>query len=85
MNKKLIAALSLMVSLTMLPGCARHYVIKMSNGVQITTASKPKLKGSSYYFKDASGREQSVPQGRVQEIFPASRAKEEKSFFRPAS
>ncbi len=85
MNNKLIAALVVLLCLTVLPGCARHYIMKMSNGVQITTASKPKLKGSSYYFKDASGREQSVPQGRVQEILPASRAKEEKNFFRPAS
>ncbi len=69
------------IALLLLPACSRHYVLKMSNGVQIVTASKPRLKGGSYYFKDASGREQSVPQGRVQEIAPASQAKEASNPF----
>jgi hypothetical protein len=36
-------------------GCARHYVMKLNNGTQIVTASKPKRKGAAYYFKDAKG------------------------------
>jgi hypothetical protein len=60
-----------------LSGCARHYVIRLNNGQQITTASKPKLKGAAYYFKDARGREHVLPEGRVHEIEPASMAKEE--------
>ncbi len=81
MKNRLIPALGLLVCLAVAPGCARHYVIKLNNGLQITTASKPKLKGASYHFKDAAGRDQSISEGRVREIYPASRAKEEKEFF----
>jgi hypothetical protein len=61
-------------------GCAQQYVIKLNNGVQLTTASKPKLKGTNYHFKDARGQDNVVPQGRVVEIEPASMAREEKKF-----
>jgi hypothetical protein len=70
----------------LLPGCSRHYVLKLTNGVQVVSASKPRLKGGAYYFKDASGREQAIPQGRIREIAPASRAKEDSNkFFRSGS
>jgi hypothetical protein len=59
-------------------GCAGQYVMKLTNGVTISTPSKPKLKGSNYYFKDARGEEQVIPQSRVMEIEPESMAKEEK-------
>jgi len=68
----------------LLSGCARHYVMKMSNGVSIITASKPRLKGARYYYKDASGRETWVAQSRVLEIEPASMAKEEQPVFKGA-
>ncbi len=61
-------------------GCAHPYVMKLSNGSQIVTASKPKLKGATYYFKDANGRTDSLPQSRVMVIEPASMAKQEASF-----
>lgn len=76
--------LLLLVALT-LTGCARSYVMKLSNGRQITTASKPKAKGANYYFKDAKGEVQSIPQSRVQEIMPASMAKKEKGPFNPSA
>ena len=41
MNK---SALPLLIGLITLTGCAHHYVMKLTNGAQITTASKPKLK-----------------------------------------
>ena len=69
--------MAVMASLIFLCGCASHYVVKLSNGVQITTASKPKLKDGAYHFKDAQGKERMVPAGRVQEIEPASMAEEE--------
>jgi hypothetical protein len=62
-------------------GCARHYVIRLSSGAELITANKPKLKGTYYLFKDATGRENRIPQSRVQEILPASMAKKEKSPF----
>jgi hypothetical protein len=64
-------------------GCAQHYLIKLNNGGRITTASKPRLKSGTYYFKDAKGNVQSIPAGRVAEIAPASMAKEEQSPFKP--
>ncbi len=66
-------------------GCARHYVIKLNNGGQLTTSGKPRLKGASYYFKDAKGQVRVVPASRVAEIMPASMAKEEKSPFTPGT
>jgi hypothetical protein len=61
-------------------GCAQHYVMKLSNGMQITADGKPKLKGSTYYYKDAQGQEHAIPQGRVQMIEPTSLAAEESKF-----
>ena len=74
MNKLL---LPLLIGLLTVCGCAHQYVIKFSNGNTITTASKPKLKGGSYHFKDAKGREVVIPAGRVIEVEPASMAEEE--------
>jgi hypothetical protein len=58
-------------------GCAHQYVMKLTNGMQISTPGKPKLKGDAYYFKDAYGREHSIPQSRVLVIQPESMAVEE--------
>ena len=64
-------------------GCVRHYVITMTNGGQITTRSKPHLKGNKYVFKDVHGSESSLPAGRVSEIAPASMVRQEKEPFNP--
>jgi hypothetical protein len=69
MNK---LTLVFLIGLLTMCGCAHQYVIKLNNGAQIVTASKPKSKGNSYYFKDAKGREHLIPMGRVSEIEPAS-------------
>ena len=74
MNK---AALPLLIGLIALTGCAHHYVIKLSSGAQITTASKPKLKEGIYYFKDTKGEEHALAGARVREIAPASVAQQE--------
>jgi hypothetical protein len=66
-----------------LTGCAHPYVIKLSNGVKVTTASKPKLKHGYYTFKDAAGNENKIAQSRILEIEPASMAEEEKDRFKP--
>jgi hypothetical protein len=70
-------ALPLLVGLMALTGCAHHYVMKLTDGVQITTASKPKLKDGAYYFKDAKGEEHVVGEARVLEIAPASMVERE--------
>ncbi len=73
--------LLLLLATCAVAGCSHHYVMRMSNGTQITTASKPRLKNGTYYYKDATGQQQSIPQGRVREIEPASMAAKEKSPF----
>jgi len=79
--KKLTPALLLLAVL--LCGCAHNYVITMDNGRRVTTASKPKLRNAQYVFKDALGREQYVPAGRVREIAPQSMASQNKPIFNP--
>ena len=55
----------------------------MSNGSQIDTHGKPKLKGAFYVYKDALGREGYVSTSRVREIAPASMADRSKEPFKP--
>jgi len=76
MNTRIGLALAL--GLLMLCGCSHTYVMKLSNGSQIVTPGKPKLKGGTYYYKDARGEVYSVPQTRVIELAPASMVEEKK-------
>jgi hypothetical protein len=71
------AALPLIIGLVALTGCARHYVLRLTNGSEITTATKPRLKEGIYHFKDAKGEEHFVPVARVREVAPASMAMRE--------
>jgi hypothetical protein len=71
------ALLPVLIGLIALTGCAHHYVMKLGNGAEITTTGKPKLKEGIYYYKDAKGEEQAVAAARVQEIAPASLARQE--------
>lgn len=64
----------------LLCGCAHQYVMKLTNGLQVTTSNKPKLKGAYYYYKGPHRETQSVAQSRVLEIEPASMAKQESQF-----
>lgn len=63
-----LAALVLVAALGLATGCARRYNITMTNGTQLTAASKPKLQGGYYSYKDANGATQYISQGRVREI-----------------
>jgi hypothetical protein len=71
------AALPLLIGLIALTGCAHQYVMKLTSGTQITTASKPKLKDGVYHFKDAKGEEHIVAAARVRELAPASEVQRE--------
>ena len=67
-------ALPLLIGLIALTGCASSYVMKLTNGAQIVTPGKPRLKDGVYYFKDAKGEQQFVLAARVREVAPASMA-----------
>jgi hypothetical protein len=66
-----------LISLIALTGCARHYVMRLNNGAEITTASKPRLRDGNYCFKDARGEEHFISVGRVREVAPASMSERE--------
>jgi hypothetical protein len=69
--------LAFLLAMLTLCGCAHQYVMKLNNGMQVTTATKPQLEGNSYHFKDAKGQEHVISMGRVTEITPASMARDE--------
>ena len=73
--KRLLLPLAL--GLALLCGCAQRYVMKLNNGLQISTPHKPVLKGANYHYKDAKGEDHVIPQSKVQEIEPASMAQRE--------
>jgi hypothetical protein len=67
--------LSILAGLFLLTGCSHGYILTMSNGDRVHTASKPRLVNGFYYFKDANGREaRPVFSASVTEIAPASMA-----------
>jgi hypothetical protein len=77
-------ALTLLVSLAVLCGCAHQYLVKLSNGDQIISLSKPKLQETSYHFTDGQGVELAVPQNRVVKIETISVVKQEDKPLSPA-
>jgi hypothetical protein len=64
----------LLFALLLSAGCARHYVITLSNGTQLGTKGKPRLHNGIYVFNDPLGRESYVPATRVKEIARAGLA-----------
>ncbi|TAK98477.1 MAG: YgdI/YgdR family lipoprotein [Verrucomicrobia bacterium] len=75
----------LAITALLLTGCARHYVITLNNGAQITCRGKPKLVGETYVYKDARGQSFGVPSLRVREVAPASMVKENQPVFKPSN
>jgi hypothetical protein len=69
--------LALLVSLTVLCGCAHQYLIKLNNGDQLISPNKPKLQGATYHFTDSSGTELVIPRSRVKKIATVTVAKEQ--------
>jgi len=54
----------------LLSGCANRYVIRLNNGNEITTRSRPRLdeKTRAYRYKNANGEKASVPALKVSAI-----------------
>ena len=67
--------------LVALSGCARRYVITLSNGAQIGTKGKPHAKGGYYVYKDPTGAQSYISAGRVSQIAPASMVEQPTSKF----
>src|SRR2546423_5325361 len=61
-------ALTLLIGLTLLPGCAHRYLIKLTNGAQMISVSKPKVQDGNYRFRDETGGECVIPRSRVVKI-----------------
>ena len=70
-------ALTLLVSLAVLCGCAHQYLMKFSNGDQVISLSKPKLQGTNYLFTSGEGVPYVIPRSRVVKIESVSVVKEE--------
>jgi len=77
-------ALTLLVGLAVLCGCAHEYLIKISNGDQVISLSKPKLQETLYHFTDEMGQQHVIPQSRVVKIESISVVKEQQKPSPPA-
>jgi hypothetical protein len=77
-------ALTILVSLTVLCGCAHQYLMTLSNGGQVISLSKPKPQGTNYLFTGGDGVGYVLPQSRVVKIKAVSVVKEEKKPLSPA-
>jgi hypothetical protein len=82
LNRKL--ALTLLVSQAVLCGCTHHYLMKLSNGDQTISFSKPKLQGTNYHFTGGNGVAYVIPNSRVVKIRTISAIEEEKKPLSPA-
>jgi hypothetical protein len=81
---KCALALTLLVGLAVLCGCAHQYLMKLSDGDQIISLNKPKLQGTVYCFTNGTGQPDMIPQSHVVKIQAVSIAKEEqKPLFPP--
>ena len=76
--------LTLLVSLATLCGCAHRYLMKLSNGDQMISVSKPKLEGTNYHFTSDAGTECVIPKRRVVKIETGAVVEEEKKSAAPA-
>jgi hypothetical protein len=77
--------LILLIALTALSGCAHHYLIKLTNGDQMISFSKPKVKNGSYHFRDEGGYERVIPRSRVAKIETGAAVEEQKKPTTPST
>jgi hypothetical protein len=62
----------LIAVLVLLAGCKSTYDVTLTNGMQFTGVSKPKLnkERGTYVFKNATGKVYSIPETRVRQVEP---------------
>jgi hypothetical protein len=82
MNKTVLV---LLASVLFLTGCARNYVMTLSNGERIWSNGKPHLVDGIYFYKDASGHPAKVQAYFVREIAPPSMVTDQAAAFKPVS
>jgi len=70
-------ALTLLVTQAVLSGCAHQYLLKLDNGGQILSYSKPKKHGERYLYTSDTGAKLMIPQNRVVGIKSVTVVKEE--------
>jgi hypothetical protein len=70
-------ALTLLVTQAVLSGCANQYLLKLDNGGQILSYSKPKKQGDGYLYTSDTGAKLMIPQNRVVRIKSVTVVKEE--------
>jgi hypothetical protein len=81
---RLTFALSLLMALTLLSGCAHRYLIKLTNGDQMISISTPKVKDGNYHYRDEDGVECVIPRNRVANIETGAVESKEKKSTTPA-
>lgn len=70
-------ALTLLLSLSVLSGCAHDYLITLDNGDQVLSLSKPKRHGDHYRFTGDDGVGCVIPEKRVLKVRAVSLPQEE--------
>jgi len=66
-----------------LSGCRHQYLMKLSNGDQIFSSSRPKLQGTNYLFTDDSRVHYVIPKSRVAKIRAVKVVTQEKARATP--
>ena len=74
---------TLLISLVGFCGCVHEYLMKLSDGDQIISLSKPKLQGTNYLFTDDKGTGYVIPRSRVVRIQAVSVVKQEEKPMAP--
>jgi len=62
--------------LVILCGCRHQYLMKLSNGDQIISSTRPKVQGTNYLFTDDNRVHYVIPRSRVAKIRPVTVEKE---------
>ncbi len=70
-------ALPLLVIQVVLSGCAHQYLLKLDNGDQSLSYSKPKKQADTYHYTGETGVKCMIPQNRVVKIKSVEVVKEE--------